>query len=189
VLSEEKAFLDAFGARATEGAERLDDLRIPPGNRLEALPGDRAGQTRSGSTPSGASPSYGGTTAPTRSESCTALAAIAHSGTTPMATQDPISREDLDARRMDFSEIDSGERLPPVHSGELLRRDFLEPRGLSAHALVLALHVPANRITTILPGERAVAAETALRLARHFGTSAGFWLKRSAIQASLFARR
>jgi addiction module HigA family antidote len=63
-----------------------------------------------------------------------------------------------------------------VHPGEVLRRDFLEPLGLSAHALALALHVPANRITTILAGGRAVTAETALRLARHFGTSPRFWL-------------
>jgi antitoxin HigA-1 len=63
-----------------------------------------------------------------------------------------------------------------VHPGDVLRHDFLEPLGLSAHALALALRVPANRITTILAGERAVTAETALRLARHFGTSAGFWL-------------
>lgn len=93
-----------------------------------------------------------------------------------MATQKLISRDDLDAGRVDFSELDSGEHLPPVHPGDVLRHDFLEPLGLSAHALALALRVPANRITTILAGERAVTAETALRLARHFGTSAGFWL-------------
>jgi len=63
-----------------------------------------------------------------------------------------------------------------VYPGDVLRHDFLEPLGLSAHALAVALRVPANRITTILAGERAVTAETALRLARHFGTSAGFWL-------------
>jgi addiction module HigA family antidote len=93
-----------------------------------------------------------------------------------MATQELISRDDLDAGRVDFTDIDSGERLPPVHPGDVLRHDFLEPLGLSAHALAVALRVPANRITTILAGERAVTAETALRLARHFGTSAGFWL-------------
>lgn len=93
-----------------------------------------------------------------------------------MATRRLISRDDLDAGRVDFSELDSGEHLPPVHPGDVLRHDFLEPLGLSAHALALALRVPANRITTILAGERAVTAETALRLARHFGTSAGFWL-------------
>jgi addiction module HigA family antidote len=87
-----------------------------------------------------------------------------------------ISREDLEAGRVDFSDLDGAERLPPVHPGEVLRHDFLDPLGLTAHALALALRVPANRVTTILAGERAVTADTALRLARHFGTSAGFWL-------------
>ncbi len=63
-----------------------------------------------------------------------------------------------------------------MHPGDVLRHDFLEPLGLSAHALALALRVPPNRITTILAGERAVTAETALSLARYFGTSPGFWL-------------
>jgi addiction module HigA family antidote len=91
-----------------------------------------------------------------------------------MPTQQLISWEDLDAGRVDFTDIDSGQRLPPVHPGDVLRHDFMEPLGLTAHAL--ALRVPPGRITTILAGERAVTAETALRLARHFGTSAGFWL-------------
>lgn len=93
-----------------------------------------------------------------------------------MATQDSVSRDNLDAGRVDFSDIDSGDRLSPVHPGDVLRHDFLEPLGLSAHALALALHVPANRVTAILAGQRAVTAETALRLARHFGTSPGFWI-------------
>ncbi len=87
-----------------------------------------------------------------------------------------ISREDLDAGRVSFGDLDSGERLPSVHPGEVLRADFLEPMGLTAHALALALRVPANRISAILAGRRAVTADTALRLARHFGVSAGFWL-------------
>ena len=94
----------------------------------------------------------------------------------PMTNQLVISREDLDAGRVDFSGIDTGERLPGVHPGEVLRADFLDAMGLTAHALALALRVPANRITAILAGDRAVSADTALRLARHFGTSAGFWL-------------
>ena len=93
-----------------------------------------------------------------------------------MSDHQLISREDLDSGRVDFSSVDSGQRLPPVHPGDVLRHDFLEPLGLTAHALALALRVPANRIGTILAGDRAVTAETALRLARHFGTSAGFWL-------------
>lgn len=87
-----------------------------------------------------------------------------------------ISRDDLDAERIDFSGLATPERLPPVHPGHVLRHDFLEPLGLTAHALALALRVPANRITTIVAGERAVTAETALRLARYLGTSPGFWL-------------
>lgn len=93
-----------------------------------------------------------------------------------MARPSPILREDLDAGRIDLSDLASGERLSPVHPGEVLRHDFLEPLGLSAHALALALRVPPNRITAILAGRRTVTAETALRLARHFGTSPGFWL-------------
>lgn len=93
-----------------------------------------------------------------------------------MAKRQTIPRDDLDAGRVDLSETTSGERLPPVHPGEILRHDFMQPLSLTAHALALALRVPANRITAILAGGRAVTAETALRLARHFGTSAGFWL-------------
>jgi antitoxin HigA-1 len=93
-----------------------------------------------------------------------------------MATRQVISRGDLDVGRVDFSDVEGAGRLPSVHPGEVLRHDFLEPLGLSAHALAMALRVPPNRITTILAGERSVTAETALRLARHFGTSPGFWL-------------
>jgi addiction module HigA family antidote len=99
-----------------------------------------------------------------------------HGGTQTRSDNQLISRDDLDAGRVDLSSVDTGERLPPVHPGDVLRHDFLEPPGVTAHALALALRVPANRITTILAGQRAVTAETALRLARHVGTSAGFWL-------------
>lgn len=60
--------------------------------------------------------------------------------------------------------------------GDMLREEFLGPHNLSANALALALRVPANRITAILKNERAVTADTALRLGRYFGTSARFWL-------------
>jgi len=58
----------------------------------------------------------------------------------------------------------------------MLREEFLTPLGMSATALALALRVPANRVTAILNEERAVTADTALRLGRYFGTSARFWL-------------
>jgi addiction module HigA family antidote len=63
-----------------------------------------------------------------------------------------------------------------THPGEILAEEFLAPLGMSAHALALALRVPANRIGAIVKGKRAVSADTALRLARFFGTSAEFWM-------------
>jgi addiction module HigA family antidote len=63
-----------------------------------------------------------------------------------------------------------------THPGEVLAKEFLKPLNLSANALALALRVPANRITAIINGERAVTADTALRLARYFGTTGEFWL-------------
>ena len=65
-----------------------------------------------------------------------------------------------------------------THPGEVLREEFMVPLGLSANALALALRVPATRITAIIRAEqpRAVTADTALRLARYFGTSPQFWL-------------
>ena len=65
--------------------------------------------------------------------------------------------------------------MRPIHPGEILR-DELAARGLSANALARALGVPANRITGILNGTRALTADTALRLARCFGTSPEFWM-------------
>ena len=65
--------------------------------------------------------------------------------------------------------------MRPVHPGEILR-DELETLGLSANALSKALDVPVNRITAILNGQRGVTANTALRLARYFGTTPQVWL-------------
>jgi addiction module HigA family antidote len=62
------------------------------------------------------------------------------------------------------------------HPGEYLR-DELEARGISAHALSLALRLPASRISQIMRGRRAITPETALRLARYFGGSATIWLR------------
>jgi len=87
---------------------------------------------------------------------------------------DLIRRSALD--RLDLSDVSSGERLPPVSPGEVLRIEFMAPQALSARALARSLDVPANRVTGILHGTRAITAETALRLAAHFGTSAEFWL-------------
>ncbi|MCC6390574.1 MAG: HigA family addiction module antidote protein [Bryobacterales bacterium] len=66
-------------------------------------------------------------------------------------------------------------RLPPIHPGEVLR-NVLKESGLSINALALALRVPANRIGAIVKGQRGITADTALRLARYFGTSAQMWI-------------
>jgi antitoxin HigA-1 len=67
-------------------------------------------------------------------------------------------------------------RLAAVHPGEVLLEEFLEPMGLSQYRLAKDIHVPARRINEIVHGTRSVSADTALRLARYFGTSERFWL-------------
>ncbi len=85
-----------------------------------------------------------------------------------------IRREDLD--KIDFSDVSTGERQPPVTPGEILKFEFMQPLGLSARALARDLGVPANRITEIVNGTRAITAETAILLGRRFGTSAEVWM-------------
>jgi len=69
----------------------------------------------------------------------------------------------------------SGNGMEPVHPGDILGEE-LDERGLSASALAAALGVPTNRVTAILNGQRGVTADTALRLARYFGTTPQLWL-------------
>lgn len=85
-----------------------------------------------------------------------------------------IKRSELDS--IDFSDIGTGEVIPPIHPGEILRIEFLEPLGMSVNALAMALRVPAPRINDVALGRRAISADTAMRLARYFNTSAEFWL-------------
>ena len=66
--------------------------------------------------------------------------------------------------------------IPPIHPGETLGQDFLKPLGLSANRLAMELHVPATRINEIVLGKRSISADTALRLARYFGTTPQFWM-------------
>lgn len=73
-----------------------------------------------------------------------------------------------------MNEIRNGMR--PIHPGEILREEFLVPLNLSANALAIALGVPAPRINDIARERRGITADTALRLARYFGTSAEFWM-------------
>jgi addiction module HigA family antidote len=64
----------------------------------------------------------------------------------------------------------------PVHPGEVLREEFMKPLGISINGLALELHVPVTRISEIVNERRGITADTALRLARHFGTSPDFWM-------------
>ena len=66
--------------------------------------------------------------------------------------------------------------MSPVHPGETLRDDFLKPLGLTANRLAIELQVPVTRVNDIVRGRRAVTADTALRLARYFGTTPQFWM-------------
>jgi addiction module HigA family antidote len=66
--------------------------------------------------------------------------------------------------------------MPPVHPGEILLTEFLEPLGVSQYQLAKAVDVPARRINEIVHGQRRISADTALRLARYFGTSERFWM-------------
>ncbi len=67
-------------------------------------------------------------------------------------------------------------KIAPVHPGEILLGDFMEPLGLTQYALAKALGVPALRISQIVRGQRAISADTALRLSRYFGTRPEWWL-------------
>lgn len=138
--------------RQLEIAGSLEDLRIPPGNRLEALSGDRAGQhsIRINDqyrvcfrwTPQGRLMSRSSTT---------------------------ISEVIL------VSEL-----MKPVSPGELLKEEFLESMGLSQYRLAKETGIPAQRIGQIVWGRRRITADTDLRLCRFFGLSDGYWLRAQA---------
>ena len=85
-----------------------------------------------------------------------------------------IRREHLS--KVDFSDVTTGRRLAPVHPGSVLLRDFIEPMELTRYKVAKAIKVPQRRIDEICSGKRAITADTALRLARLFGTDAQTWV-------------
>ena len=85
-----------------------------------------------------------------------------------------IRRDELG--KIDFSEVSSGKRLAPVHPGNVLLKDFIEPMGVSRYRVAKNIHVPQRRIDLICRGEAAVSADMALRLGRLFGTTPEFWI-------------
>jgi antitoxin HigA-1 len=72
------------------------------------------------------------------------------------------------------------DRLPPITPGELLLEEFLQPLGVSQYRLAKAIGVPASRISEIVTGQRAISADTDLRLCRFLGLSPGYWLRAQA---------
>lgn len=89
-----------------------------------------------------------------------------------------IRRDELDAGKVDLSGVLDTRRgaMRPCSPGEVLRTEFLEPMKLSAYRLAKEINVPLNRVAAILAGRRAITADTALRLARYFGTDALSWI-------------
>ena len=67
-------------------------------------------------------------------------------------------------------------KLPPIHPGEILREDFLEPMGITQYRLAKDISVPPRRINEIVHGKRSITADTALRLGRFFNMAPQFWL-------------
>ena len=88
-----------------------------------------------------------------------------------------ISRQDVVQGVVDFSDVAGPGRLPPVHPGEILRDDFLRPLGLSVYRLAQELRIPRPRVNEIVRGRRRITTDTALRLARYFGTTPEFWIR------------
>jgi len=68
-------------------------------------------------------------------------------------------------------------RLPPVHPGEVLLEDFMKPLGITQYRLAKDIGVSSLRVSQIVRGKRSITADTAMRLARYFGTSAGIWMR------------
>ena len=85
-----------------------------------------------------------------------------------------IRRDELDS--MDFSDLSTGEAIPSVTPGDVLRLDFMVPLKLSARALARDMGVAPGRVTEIINGRRAITAETAILLGRRFGTTPRFWM-------------
>ncbi|MDD9989165.1 MAG: HigA family addiction module antitoxin [Spirochaetaceae bacterium] len=87
-----------------------------------------------------------------------------------------IKREAVDRQQIDYSDVSTGGRLPPVHPGEILRDEFLKPMNLSVYGLARSLNVSRPRLNDIVLGRRGVTTDTALRLGRYFGMTPEFWI-------------
>ncbi len=132
-----------------DAADALDDLVVPPCNRLEKLRGDRAG-------------SY----------------SIRNNGQWRICFR-WIAAGAEDVEIVDYHRggpLTANMTISPIHPGEVLLQEYLEPLGVTQRRLALAIGVPPRRINEIVHGKRRISADTALRLARYFGTTERFWL-------------
>ena len=131
-----------------DGADTLQDLRIPPANHLEKLSGDREGQYRM------------------RIHDQWGMCFAWHES-------DAYNVESVDDHEDGAM---TAHRVPPIHPGEILLEEFLKPLHISQYRLAKDLSVPARRINEIVQGKRAISVDTALRLSRYFGLSERFWM-------------
>lgn len=131
-----------------DGADTLQDLRIPPANHLEKLSGDREGQY-----------------------------SIRINDQWRVCFEWRES-DVYNVEVVDYHEDTAmtEHRLPPIHPGEILLEEFLKPMHISQYRLAKDISVPARRINEIVQGKRAMSADTALRLSRYFGLSERFWI-------------
>jgi len=150
--------------KAIDAAKVIDDLRVPPGNRLERLSGERKGQWSIRINDQwGLCFRWEGVDAHDVNHGISL-------GERNMA----IRRDEL--RKTDFSGVAIGKRLAPVHPGDVLLSDFIKPMGISRYRVAKNIHVPQRRIDLICRGDAAVSADMALRLGRFFGTTPEFWI-------------
>ena len=138
-----------------DSAERLDELRIPPGNCLEALSGGRRGQYSIRIND--------------QYRICFRWSDLG-----------PRDVEIVDYPGCDTKAREAMIRIPtsrlPTHPGEMLLEEFLKPMGLTQREVADGIHVPYQRVNELVNRRRGVTPSTALRLAKYFGTSPGFWM-------------
>lgn len=136
-----------------DAADQLRDLRAPPGNRLEKLKGDRAD---------------------TYSNRINDQWRICFRWTAPdpKTSRSSTTTDGLTVRGEDMTRPD----IDPIHPGEVLMSEYLEPLGVTQHRVAIAIGAPPRRINEVVHGKRGITAVTALRLARYFDTSERFWL-------------
>jgi len=147
-----------------DAAASIESLRVPPGNRLELLKGNRAGQWSI-----------------RINDQWHICFRWADGDSTDVEIADDhqerimaITREQL--KDMDFRDVTTGRHLAPVHPGNVLMKDFIEPLGITRYRVAKLAGVQQRRIDEICTGQRSITGDTALRLARLFSVDAAFWI-------------